>query len=80
MVGKGGLLLLLLPAALASLPPLDSGLQWQFVTVELASGSVHTGQVIGVYNEAKFMWSPTKHSTIALFVCESLNVTLGDFG
>ncbi len=68
------------PTQAGAISGLDDGLQWQFVSVVTATKQVYEGQVIGVYNEAKFMWNPTNLSTIALFVCHSLNVTLGDFG
>lgn len=61
------------------LTALDLGLQWQFVTVSLLSGESYQGQVIGVYNEAKFMWHPTNYSTIAVFVCKDKTVPLEDF-
>ena len=85
------LLILLLPnttlghlVSLDSPPPpglvsLDLGLQWQYVRVELVSGEVHAGQVIGVYNEEHFMWHPSPLSTIALFSCLDSTVSLGDF-
>eukprot|EP00091_Calanus_sinicus_P015735 TRINITY_DN34348_c0_g1_i1.p1 TRINITY_DN34348_c0_g1~~TRINITY_DN34348_c0_g1_i1.p1 ORF type:complete len:107 (-),score=34.83 TRINITY_DN34348_c0_g1_i1:120-440(-) len=65
--------------AAGGLQTLDDGLQWKFVTVEVSSGQVYSGQVVGVYNEAKFMWTPTKHSTIVLFTCTNQDTALGEF-
>lgn len=47
--------------------------------MEVSSGQVHSGQVVGVYNEAKFMWTPTLYSTIVLFSCTHQDTALGDF-
>ena len=62
-----------------ALAGLDDGLLWKFANVELQSGEVHTGQIVGVYNEAKFMWNPTEHSTISVFSCIDSSLTFSDF-
>jgi len=58
---------------------LDDGLQWKFARIEVVSGQVYTGQIVGVYNEAKFMWTPTMYSTIVVFTCSNENTVLEDF-
>lgn len=58
---------------------LDNGLQWSFVRVEMDSGDVYTGQVVGVYNEAKFMWNPSEFSRAVLFTCSNFYTDIGDF-
>ena len=63
-----------------SLVDLDDGLLWKFADIALASGEVYTGQVIGVYNEVKFMWNPTEYSTLSVFTCSDAQVKLADFG
>jgi len=62
-----------------SLANFDDGLQFKFATVRTNSGDEYTGQIIGVYNEAHFMWNPTPYSTLALFVCSDPTVKLGQF-
>jgi len=58
---------------------LDDGLQWKFVKIEDVLGAVYTGQVVGVYNEAKFMWNPSDYSSIAIFSCSNVATALNDF-
>jgi len=65
--------------AAGGLNNLKDGLQWAFVDVEVVSGEVFTGQVIGVYNEADFMWNPTDKSRIAVWTCIDASASLGDF-
>jgi hypothetical protein len=62
-----------------SLSDLDDGLLWKFADIEVSSGEVYTGQVIGVYNEVKFMWNPTEFSTLSIFTCSHSTNTLADF-
>jgi len=40
---------------------------------------VYTGQIIGVYNENKFMWNPREYSTISVFSCSDSTLALADF-
>merc|ERR1711936_403959 len=68
-----------MPVPRIALAGLDDGLLWKFANVELQSGEVHTGQIVGVYNEAKFMWNPTEHSTISVFSCIDASLTFSDF-
>merc|ERR1740124_2077975 len=63
----------------SSLSNLDDGLQWKFADISMVSGEVYTGQVVGVYNEEKFMWNPTQHSTITVFTCSDAATTFADF-
>ena len=58
---------------------LDGGLQNQFVRLTLSSGDEVTGEVVGVYNEAHFMWNPTIHSSVSVFTCTDLNASLESF-
>ena len=59
---------------------LDSGLLNQFVRLTTVNGGyVYTGQVVGVYNEDKFMWNPTIHSTISVFTSTNQHATLDSF-
>merc|ERR1719242_1358430 len=58
---------------------LDGGLQNQFVLLTLSSGDEVTGEVVGVYNEANFMWNPTIHSSLSVFTCTDLNASLESF-
>jgi len=62
-----------------SLSDFDDGLQFKFAIVRTNAGDEYTGQIIGVYNEAHFMWNPTPYSTLALFVCSDPTVKLGHF-
>jgi len=62
-----------------SLYDLDLGFQFSFVNVETRNGETYTGQIIGIYNEKKFMWHPTEFSTIALFACSDSAIPLSDF-
>jgi hypothetical protein len=68
------------PTQAGAISGLDAGLQWQFVSVVTTTNQVYEGQVIGVYNEAKFMWNPTPYSTLAIFTCSDPTVELGAFG
>jgi len=61
------------------LKDMDLGLQWQFARVETDSGESYLGQIIGVYNEDKFMWNPTPYSTVVLWVCSDPTRELGSF-
>ena len=45
----------------------------------LSSGDEVTGEVVGVYNEANFMWNPTIHSSVSVFTCTDLNASLESF-
>merc|ERR1712002_557015 len=65
--------------SVGSLADFDKGLQFKFATVRTNVGNEYTGQIIGVYNEAHFMWNPTPYSTLALFVCSDPTVKLGHF-
>ena len=58
---------------------LDGGLQNQFVRITLVSGEEVNGEVVGVYNEDKFMWNPTIHSTLSVFTCTNQHATLDSF-
>ena len=59
---------------------LDTGLLKQFVRITLVDGGhIYTGQVVGVYNEDNFMWSPTAHSTISVFTSTNQNANLDSF-
>ena len=62
-----------------SLVNLDDGLLWKFADIEVSTGEVYTGQVIGVYNENKFMWNPTEYSRLSIFTCSDATLSLGDF-
>merc|ERR1712037_1053470 len=62
-----------------SLADFDTGLQFKFATVRTNAGVEYTGQIIGVYNEAHFMWNPSPYSTLALFVCSDPTIKLGHF-
>jgi len=67
------------PPKAGSLSDFDDGLQFKFAIVRTNAGDEYTGQIIGVYNEAHFMWNPTPYSTLALFVCSDPTVKLGHF-
>jgi len=62
-----------------ALSELDAGLLWKFANVELTSGEVYNGQIVGIYNEAKFMWNPTEFSTISIFSCADSSVPFSQF-
>jgi len=62
-----------------ALSELDAGLLWKFANVELTSGEVYNGQIVGIYNEAKFMWNPTKFSTISIFSCSDSSLPFSQF-
>lgn len=62
-----------------ALSELDAGLLWKFANVELTSGEIYTGQIVGIYNEAKFMWNPTEFSTISIFSCADSSVPFSQF-
>ena len=64
---------------MAELVNLDVGLHRQFVNIKKANGIVYTGQVVGVYNEDKFMWNPSIHSTLAVFTCTDVDAALDSF-
>ena len=40
---------------------------------------VFSGQIVGIYNEEKFMWNPTEFSTISMFNCLDAAVSLSQF-
>jgi len=67
------------PEISGGLTGLDGGLQFQFANVELATGEIYTGQVVGVYNEANFMWNPTEYTRLVLFTCSDPLAPLGTF-
>jgi len=62
-----------------ALSELDAGLLWKFANVELTSGEIYNGQIVGIYNEAKFMWNPTEFSTISIFSCADSSVPFSQF-
>lgn len=57
---------------------LDLGFQFAFATVKTSFGDF-TGQIVGVYNEDKFMWHPTEFSTITVFTCSDSLIPLNSF-
>jgi len=63
----------------SSLVNLDDGLLWKFADIEVSNGEVYTGQIIGVYNENKFMWNPTEYSRLSIFTCSDSTMILADF-
>jgi len=63
----------------AALSELDEGLLWKFAFVHTAAGQVFSGQIVGIYNEEKFMWNPTEFSTISMFNCLDAAVSLSQF-
>ena len=65
---------------MVSLVGLDSGLSGQFVRIKTKKlDHEYTGQVIGVYNEEKFMWNPSIYTTISVFTCTDINSGLDNF-
>merc|ERR1719210_2629191 len=54
-------------------------LLWKFAFVHTAAGQVFSGQIVGIYNEEKFMWNPTEFSTISMFNCLDAAVSLSQF-
>lgn len=61
------------------LSELDQGLLWKFVNIELNSGLVYSGQIVGVYDESVFMWTPTEYTTISVFTCSDASLELSRF-
>ena len=56
---------------------LDSGLQYQFVHLKNGKGvNLYTGQIVGIYNEKKFLWNPTEFTTVSVFICTDKDVSL----
>jgi len=62
-----------------ALSELDAGFLWKFANVELTSGEIYNGQIVGIYNEAKFMWNPTEFSKISIFSCADSSVPFSQF-
>ena len=58
---------------------LDDGLLNQFVRISLVDGGEAIGEVVGIYNEEKFMWNPSIHSTISVFTSTNQDATLDSF-
>jgi len=65
--------------SMLGLTELDTGLLWKFANVELTSGQVYSGQIVGVYDETKFMWNPTEFNTITIFSCTNATQSLASF-
>jgi len=63
----------------AALSELDQGLLWKFARVQLTTGEIYSGQIVGIYNEQKFMWNPTEYNTISIFSCANAAVTFAEF-
>jgi len=61
------------------LSELDTGLLWKFANIELSSGEVYIGQIVGVYDETKFMWNPTEFNTLSIFSCIDSSEPLSSF-
>ena len=40
---------------------------------------VYSGQIVGVYDETKFMWNPTEFNTITIFSCTDATQPLARF-
>ena len=40
---------------------------------------VYSGQIVGIYDETKFMWNPTELNTITLFTCTNATQSLASF-
>jgi len=61
------------------LSELDQGLLWKFANIELTSGEVFSGEIVGVFDESVFMWTPTEYTTIAVFTCNDASIPFGQF-
>merc|ERR1719210_1280414 len=61
------------------LSELDQGLLWKFANIELTSGEVFSGEIVGVYDESVFMWTPTEYTTISVFTCKDASIPFSDF-
>ena len=40
---------------------------------------VYSGQIVGVYDESVFMWTPTEYTTISVFTCSDASLELSRF-
>ena len=58
---------------------LGRGLEHKFVVVSLVGDVSYTGQIIGVYDEDKFLWNPPSHSTVAIFSSRQPDAPLSSF-
>merc|ERR1719192_2940497 len=45
----------------------------------LTSGEVFSGEIVGVFDESVFMWTPTEYTTIAVFTCNDASIPFGQF-
>merc|ERR1712156_610144 len=61
------------------LSELDQGLLWKFANIELTSGEVFSGEIVGVFDESVFMWTPTEYTTIAVFTCNDASIPFSQF-
>ena len=62
--------MLIFLSQMGELVGLDSGLCYQYVCIKSVNGKeTNIGQVIGVYDENKFMWNPRVYTTLSIFTC-----------
>jgi len=61
------------------LSELDQGLLWKFADIQLTSGEVYSGEIVGVYDESVFMWTPTEYTTISVFTCWDASIPFSQF-
>ena len=62
--------MLIFLSQMGELAGLDSGLCNQYVCIKYVNGEeTNIGQVIGVYDENKFMWNPRVSTTLSIFTC-----------
>ena len=40
---------------------------------------VYSGEIVGVYDESVFMWTPTEYTTISVFTCWDASVPFSQF-
>ena len=62
---------------MSKISDLDSGLHYQFVHLKNGKGDhLYTGQIVGIYNEKKFLWNPTEFTTVSVFTCTDKDVSM----
>ena len=66
-------------ATSVELNKLGRGLEHKFVVVSLVGDVSYTGQIMGVYDEDKFLWNPSSHSTVAIFSSRQPDAPLSSF-
>ena len=40
---------------------------------------VFSGEIVGVFDESVFMWTPTEYTTIAVFTCNDASIPFSQF-